>query len=88
MWTHRANEDKKNKVLCLHVYFNRPVPHVEWKRVDGKLPVDRIKKNDYTYELDIRHVRMEDAGRYECVGNNTEHLSEAVQVDLVVECEY
>ena len=69
----------------------RPTPRVHWKRIDGG-PVDDDRMVHDKHEWIINNVQREDAGTYECSGENGGNgLTREVikkEFTLEVECKY
>lgn len=62
----------------------RPLPNITWSKLNGKLPLTRLKdfksqETDYGKALIIENVRSEDAGIYEC---RSQHLFHQMHVTI------
>lgn len=67
---------RRLKLMC--IFGGRPVPLIEWAKIDGELPKTRIRDltsvdSDYGRALIIDNVHPEDAGTYECGADNIYH---------------
>lgn len=63
----------------------RPLPNITWSKLNGKLPLTRLKdlksyEADFGKALIIEKVRAEDAGIYEC---RSQHLFHRMHVTTV-----
>ncbi|TMS38882.1 hypothetical protein L596_005509 [Steinernema carpocapsae] len=59
----------KLKLTC--IFGGRPVPEVQWSKIDGDLPKKRMKdlmspESDYGKSLIVENIHPKDAGHYEC----------------------
>ncbi|VDM96423.1 unnamed protein product [Thelazia callipaeda] len=75
--------EKKLKLMC--IFGGRPLPNISWSKLNGKLPITRMKslqseESDYGKSLVIEHIRLEDAGIYEC---RAEHLFHQMHVTII-----
>ncbi|XP_076447562.1 neuroglian-like isoform X2 [Babylonia areolata] len=67
-----ALEGQKAKFKC--IFSGYPLPTVRWRRSDGgRLDEDRMKQSVDDHEFIISDVKAEDAGEYECSGQNPSH---------------
>ncbi|CAI4227210.1 unnamed protein product [Auanema sp. JU1783] len=71
------------KIQC--IFGGRPVPTVNWIRMDGDLPKFRMKsinsaESDYGKSLIIENVHPGDAGRYQC---SAAHLTHTINVRVL-----
>lgn len=67
---------KRLKLMC--IFGGKPVPTIEWTKIDGDLPKTRIRDlssvdSDYGRALIIENVHPDDAGTYECRADNLYH---------------
>ena len=62
-----VNESTPASILCSA--SGNPAPQVAWSRVNGTLPSDRTKVTSGGL-MQIKDVRLEDAGKYKCVARN------------------
>ncbi|VDN38507.1 unnamed protein product [Gongylonema pulchrum] len=70
------------RLMC--IFGGRPLPVVTWSKLNGKLPMARMKdltsqEADYGKSLIIGNVRSEDAGIYEC---RSQHLFHQIHVTV------
>jgi len=76
-----VNENTPASLLCSA--SGNPAPQVAWSRVNGTLPSNRTKVTSVGL-LQIKNVRLEDAGKYKCVARNILGRKEKV-TSLVVQ---
>lgn len=72
----------KNNKKILDCNEFRPLPNITWNKLNGELPLTRLKdfksqEADYGKALIIENVRSEDAGVYEC---RAQHLVHQIHV--------
>uniref|UniRef100_A0A7E4V282 Neuroglian n=1 Tax=Panagrellus redivivus TaxID=6233 RepID=A0A7E4V282_PANRE len=73
---------KRLKLMC--IFGGRPVPVIEWSKLDDSLPFNRMKdlssvESDYGRALIIDNAHPEDAGTYECrAGDLYHHMTVSV----------
>ncbi|CAH1783792.1 unnamed protein product [Owenia fusiformis] len=70
------------RFMCL--FTGMPTPNVEWDRLDGKVMPPRSRLESFGQELVLENVQIDDAGQYECSGENT-GIPIRKSFDLVVE---
>lgn len=63
----------KNSVNDNIVSHSSPTPDVYWERINATLP-DRHIFRSFGHELQISNITEEDAGQYQCLGNNSETI--------------
>ena len=81
-----VNQSDTAALLCS--VSGNPTPHetgVTWSRVGGVLPINRSKISSEGL-LQIRKVRLEDAGKYKCVARNILGRGEKV-ASLIIQSE-
>ena len=79
-----VNQSDTAALLCS--VSGNPVPSVTWSRVGGVLPSNRSNISSEGL-LQIRKVRLEDAGKYKCVARNILGREEKI-ASLIVHSEY
>ena len=79
-----VNQSDTAALLCS--VSGNPVPSVTWSRVGGVLPSNRSNISSEGL-LQIRKVRLEDAGKYKCVARNILGREEKI-ASLIVQSEY
>ena len=79
-----VNQSDTAALLCS--VSGNPVPNVTWSRVGGVLPSNRSNISSEGL-LQIRKVRLEDAGKYKCVARNILGREEKI-ASLIVQSEY
>ncbi|GAB1602400.1 neuroglian-like isoform X2, partial [Argonauta hians] len=52
------------------IFRGNPTPTVKWRRLNGNIDVARTEDGINNLELVIKNVDFDDAGEYECVGDN------------------
>ena len=62
-----VNESTSASLLCSS--SGNPAPKVAWTRVNGSLPRNRTKVTSKGL-MQIKDVRLEDAGKYKCIARN------------------
>ena len=60
-----------NKILYPSPRLGYPIPEVTWvKSIGAPLPLDRVSRESYEQELNIRDVQKTDEGTYQCTASN------------------
>lgn len=60
---------EKLELKC--IYSGYPIPEVTWvKSIGAPLPPDRVSRESYEQELNIRNVQVTDEGTYQCTASN------------------
>ncbi len=72
LWTSEMNKVfLKGETLALKcIYAGLPTPDVIWRKINGAIPEKRSTINLEKQELIIKDLQYDDAGFYECRGNN------------------
>ena len=78
-----VNQSNTAALLCS--VSGNPAPRVTWFLVGGVLPINRSKISSEGL-LQIRKVRLEDAGKYKCVARNILGREEKI-ASLIVQSE-
>uniref|UniRef100_A0AC35TLA5 Neuroglian n=1 Tax=Rhabditophanes sp. KR3021 TaxID=114890 RepID=A0AC35TLA5_9BILA len=65
------------KLMC--IFGGRPVPTIQWRKIGGQLPVNKMlnmdgPETDYGKSLIIENLRANDSGVYECRADHITHL--------------
>ncbi|XP_029636041.1 neuroglian isoform X2 [Octopus sinensis] len=56
------------KMKC--IFSGNPTPTVVWKRLNGEIDIERTEDGIDNLELVIKNVDFDDAGEYQCIGDN------------------
>lgn len=76
MWTSPTHQvSLRSQTLRIKCIFSgQPTPHVDWVRLGGPMP-RRSRQESFGHELVIEDIQFEDAGKYECQGQNDERAT-------------
>ncbi|CAH1781131.1 unnamed protein product [Owenia fusiformis] len=66
------------------IFSGMPTPNTTWDRLEGKVMPPRSRLDSFGQELVLENVQYDDAGQYECSGENTD-IPFRKSFELVVE---